>query len=103
MGGAVWEDYMEAELTIIDLFHHSINIPLSDMEPHCLEEEKTNSEEDFFRKIRIGRSTYLSTPFLHNDLYGYETTAKWKLDNIPFQQYIICGGGWCNMWSVRGA
>ena len=42
-------------------------------------------------------------PFLHNDLYGHETTAKLKLDNIPFQQYIICGGGWCDSWSVREA
>ena len=42
-------------------------------------------------------------PFIHNDLYGHETTAKLKLDNIPFQQYIICGGGWCNSWSVSEA
>ena len=31
-------------------------------------------------------------PFLHNDLYGHETTAKLKLVNRSLQQYIMLGG-----------
>ena len=31
-------------------------------------------------------------PFLHNDLYGHETTAKLKPDNRSLQQYIMLGG-----------
>ena len=32
------------------------------------------------------------TPFLHNGLYGHETTAKLKPDNRSSQQYIMLGG-----------
>jgi hypothetical protein len=31
-------------------------------------------------------------PFLHNDLYGHETTTKLKLDNRHSQQYVMLGG-----------